>query len=126
MPGSLQSKVVKNMEKAQKLRLERDSQRALNNEALYLRPMMDCRLQMEKQPTRTKSFSMQQTPQNPLIDNQIIEINNSKQFNEIRRLPKIGENLPSIQNRVHKYSFLEGCDRESSTLQKCQPMKVFV
>ncbi|CAK82697.1 unnamed protein product (macronuclear) [Paramecium tetraurelia] len=126
MPGSLQSKVVKNMEKAQKLRLERDSQRALNNEALYLRPMMDCRLQMEKQPTRTKSFSMQQTPQNPLIDNQIIEINNLKQFNEMRKLPKIGENLPSIQNRVHKYSFVEGFDRESSILQKCQPMKVFV
>ncbi|CAD8075795.1 unnamed protein product [Paramecium primaurelia] len=127
MPGSLQSKVVKNMEKAQKMRLERDSQRALNNEVLYLRPIMDSRLQNEKQPARTKSFSMQQTPQNPPIENWQNEIINLKQLNEFQKLPRIGENLPSIQNRVHKqHSFIEGFDREQSILQKCQPMKVFL
>ncbi|CAD8123224.1 unnamed protein product [Paramecium sonneborni] len=127
MPGSLQSKVVKNMEKAQKLRLERDSQRAMNNEILYLKPIIDSRLQNQKQETRVKSFSMQQTPQNPLLENKQNEIIYSNQLSEFQKLPRIGDNITSNQNRIHKkYSFLEEFQREPSMLQQCQPMKVFL
>ncbi|CAD8121447.1 unnamed protein product [Paramecium sonneborni] len=128
MPGSLQSKVVKNMEKAQKLRLERNSQRAINNEILYLKPIMDSKLQIEKQTTRHKSFSIQQqTPQNPLLqnNNQNEILYSLQQLNEFQKLPQIGDN--KTQNRVLKqYSFLEEFERRPSILQQCQPMKAFI
>ncbi|CAD8112160.1 unnamed protein product [Paramecium primaurelia] len=140
IPGTYTSKVVRNQEKAQKIRQERDYLRAQNNKALYLSQLesnINYQSEFEQQPQRNKSYSIQITPQNQVFENKVTEIPQPKYeyMNKPMKLPPILERETPVINPIsnklqlrqnYKNYLLEDYDKTISMLQQNQPMKLFV
>ncbi|CAD8162067.1 unnamed protein product [Paramecium octaurelia] len=140
IPGTYTSKVVRNQEKAQKMRQEREYQRAQNNKALYLSQLetnIDYQPENEKQPQRIKSYSIQPTPQHQVFESRVIEPQQPKYdyMNKPLKLPPIMERETPVINPIfnklqlrqnYKNYLLEDYDKTISMLQQNQPMRLFV
>ncbi|CAD8125810.1 unnamed protein product [Paramecium sonneborni] len=140
IPGTYTSKVIRNQEKAQKLRQERDYLRAQNNKALYLSQLeskIDNQSQIEKQPNQNQSYSISPTPQYSIYQNQSNEIPQPKYeyMNKPLKLPPIlDRNTPVINPISNKFQFRQNYqnyspqdyDKNISILQQNQPMRLFV
>ncbi|CAD8126296.1 unnamed protein product [Paramecium sonneborni] len=140
IPGTYTSKIVRNQEKAQKFRQERDQLRAQNNKALYLSQLeskIDNQSEIDKQPQRNKSYSIQPTPQNQTFENKNTELHQPKYeyMNKPLKLPPILDRETPVINPIsnklqlrqnYKNYLLEDYDKTISILQQNQPMRLFV
>ncbi|CAD8208817.1 unnamed protein product [Paramecium pentaurelia] len=141
IPGTSTSKVVRNQEKAQKLRQERDHLRAQNNKALYLSQLeskIDHQSESEKQPQRIKSYSISPTPQNQIFENKITEPSQPKYeyMNKPLKLPPIQNretpiSINPISNKLQlhqnqKNYLLQDYDKTLSMLQQNLPTRLYV
>ncbi|CAD8111312.1 unnamed protein product [Paramecium primaurelia] len=141
IPGTSTSKVVRNQEKAQKLRQERDYLRAQNNKALYLSQLeskIDHQSESEKQPQRIKSYSISPTPQNQIFENKITEPQQPKYeyMNKPLKLPPILNretpiSINPISNKLQlhqnqKNYLLQDYDKTLSMLQQNLPTRLYV
>ncbi|CAK68566.1 unnamed protein product (macronuclear) [Paramecium tetraurelia] len=121
-------------------RQEREHLRAQNNKALYLSQLetnVDYQSEIEKQPQRIKSYSIQPTPQHQVFESRVSEPQQPKYdyMNKPLKLPPIMERdtpvINPISNKLqlrqnYKNYLLEDYDKTISMLQQNQPMRLFV
>ncbi|CAK68247.1 unnamed protein product (macronuclear) [Paramecium tetraurelia] len=141
IPATSTSKVVKNQEKAQKIRQERDHLRAQNNKALYLSQLeskIDYQPEVEQKAQRIKSYSIQPTHENQIFENRVTEPSQPKYeyMNKPLKLPPIlaretPVNVNPISNKLQLHSnqknyLLHDYDKTLSMLQQNLPTRLFV
>ncbi|CAK87681.1 unnamed protein product (macronuclear) [Paramecium tetraurelia] len=134
VPGSLQSKAVRNQEVAQKLRIQREEQRAQKNKALYQSQMEQSYEEQETYspiPQRNKSYSVQISP----VQQQEIKAQPYDYMNKPLKLPPISDRIVTstnpanskLQLRENPKVFLsQDQDKTQKLLQKQPALRLFV
>ncbi|CAD8179937.1 unnamed protein product [Paramecium pentaurelia] len=134
VPGSLQSKAVRNQEVAQKMRIQREEQKAQKNKALYQSQIEQSYEEQEAyspQPQRNKSFSVQLSP----VQQSIVKTQPYDYMNKPLKLPPISDRIVAFTNPTNNKLQLrenplgfqsQDQDKTLKLIQKQPALRLFV
>ncbi|CAD8117000.1 unnamed protein product [Paramecium sonneborni] len=131
VPGSLQSKAVRNQEMAQKLRIQREEQRIQKKRALYQSQLNQSYDQQEDspQPQRKKSYSVQISP----VQQQEQKTQAYEYLNKPLKLPPISDRITTFTNPTSskiqlKQNHLRVLDQDNTwqQIQKQPALRLFL